>query len=157
MHSDIDLKTVRIEQVTTAGSAKLLKFIKAYYRFEGISFDLKSISADLPHLLCDPILGRAWFIWVNRRRVGYVIVTFGFDLEFGGRVATVTELYIEPLHRRKGIGTLVLGQIEEFCKAFGVRAMELQVTRKNAKVMKFYRRLGFDAHDRIPMSKRIAR
>jgi GNAT superfamily N-acetyltransferase len=156
MHSNIDLKTARIEPVTTASSAKLLKFIKAYYRFEEIPFDSKSIASDLSRLLRDPILGRAWFIRANRRNVGYVIVTFGFDLEFGGRVATVTELYIEPVHRRKGIGSQVLGQIEEFCKTFGVRSMELQVTRKNAKVMKFYRRLGFDAHDRIPMSKRIA-
>src|SRR5262249_57587455 len=86
---------------------------------------------------------------------GYLMLSFGFDLEFGGRLAGLTDLYIEARHRRKGIGREALAQAEECCRFCGVNAIELQVTRKNASVVDFYRSIGFQAFDRVPMRKRI--
>jgi ribosomal protein S18 acetylase RimI-like enzyme len=77
-----------------------------------------------------------------------LIFTFGFDLEFGGRQATLTDLYIEAPHRRKGIGRTVLAQVEDFCRSCGLKAIELQVTSKNTRVLDFYRSVGFRAYDR---------
>lgn len=51
-------------------------------------------------LLREPPLGRVWTIHVEEEAVGGVILTFGYDLEFGGPVANITEFYISPSHRR---------------------------------------------------------
>jgi len=156
MSSHFDLKNVRIEAATARDAARLLSFIRAYYRFDRIPFDAKAIAAGLSLLLDDPTLGRAWLILNRRRPVGYLLLTFGFDLEFGGRQATITDFYIDPGHRRKGVGRKVLMHVETFCQACGVKALELQETSKNARALEFYKFLGFGAHERIPMSKHIA-
>jgi GNAT superfamily N-acetyltransferase len=155
MRTSSDLEDVRIEAATPRNAWSLLKLIKAYYRFEGIAFDRREIASGLSRLLKDPIIGSAWLILNHGKPVGYLILTFGFDLEFGGRLAGLTDLYIEARHRRKGIGRAALQQVEEFCRSCGVNAIELQVTRKNASVLDFYRSIGFEAFDRIPMRKRI--
>src|SRR5262245_54000078 len=150
MRNYFDLKHVRIEAATPGNVRELLQFMKAYYRFEGIPFNRQEIASGLSLLLKRPTVGGAWLILNRRKPVGYLILTFGFDLEFGGRLAGLTDLYIEPSHRRKGIGRKALAQVEEFCRSCGVRAIELQVTRKNISVLDFYRGVGFESFDRVP-------
>jgi ribosomal protein S18 acetylase RimI-like enzyme len=156
MGSPFDLKNIRIEAATASDLAKLLKLIRAYYRFDRIPFDRKTIASGLSVLINNQTLGRAWLIRDRHLLVGYSILTFGFDLEFGGRQATLTDLYIDTRHRRKGIGRKVLRHLEAFCRTCGVKALELQVTGGNMRALRFYRSVGFEAYERIPMSKRIA-
>jgi len=155
VRTNFDLKNVSIEAAVPRNSRTLLKFMKAYYRFEGISFDRREVASGLSLLLKDPAIGGAWLILNRGKPVGYLILTFGFDLEFGGPLAGLTDLYIEARHRRKGIGRTALAEVEEVCRSCGVKAIELQVTRKNASVVDFYRAIGFQAFDRVPMRKRI--
>jgi len=156
MGSPFDLKNIRIKAATASDRMKLLKLIKAYYRFDRIPFDRKAIASGLSVLINNQTLGRAWLIRDRQLLVGYSILTFGFDLEFGGRQATLTDLYVDIRHRRKGIGRKVLRELEAFCRSCNVKALELQVTGRNMRALHFYRSVGFEAHERIPMSKRIA-
>ena len=134
---------------------KLLPFIKAYYDFDHIPFRAAELRGALKVLLKDPSLGRVWIIHVEEQAVGYVILTFGYDLEFGGLVAMLTELYIAPTHRCHGIGTRLIRFLETTCRDLGVTGLELQVERDNPEAQAFYQTVGFKAHDRIPLSKRI--
>ena len=149
------LKDIGIHAASLRDMAALLRYIKAYYRFDRISFSHEAIRAGLLLLLKEQMLGRAWLIRARRKSIGYLLLTFGFDLEFGGRQATVTDFYIDGRYLRKGVGRKALMEVEEFCRACGVKALELQVTRKNARALAFYKQLGFEAYDRVPMSKRI--
>jgi len=133
----------------------LADLVQEYYRFDRIAFDRKTMEAGLKSLVKRRSLGQAWLILWHAQTIGYVVATFGFDLEFGGRQATVTDLYIAPHFRRRGMGREALRQVEKFARAQGVQALELQVTSRNAKALAFYKRCGFEAHDRIPMSKRL--
>src|SRR5262249_8439461 len=128
---------------------------QSYYRFDHIPFKRAAMVTGLKLLLTDERSGRAWLIVNGTEVIGYTIVTFGFDLEFGGRQATVTDLYIESRYRGQGAGRKALRLIEQFCQGRGLQALELQVTRKNSAALAFYDRCGFAAHERIPMSKRI--
>src|SRR5713226_7776090 len=114
MTSRFDLERGRIKAATARDTDRLRKFIEAYYRFDRIPFDGKLTADGLSLLLKDPTLGRAWLILNRRRAVGYLLLTFGFDLEFGGRQATITDFYIQAPYRGKGVGRKVLAQIEEF-------------------------------------------
>jgi len=155
MAASANLIYVKIKAATAEDAGKLLKMMRAYYRFDRMPFDRKTIASGLSELLNDHALGRAWLILKGHRPVGYLLFTFGFDLEFGGRQATITDLYIDPHHRSRGIGRKVLMEVEAFGRSCGVKALELQVTSKNALALAFYQRVGFVAHERIPMSKRI--
>ena len=77
--------------------------------------------------------------------------TFGFDHEAGGPLATVTDLFIEPGHRRQGYGRAALRFVAETCRALGIRGLELQVETHNTAGQALYRSFGFHAQTRIPM------
>jgi ribosomal protein S18 acetylase RimI-like enzyme len=82
-------------------------------------------------------------------------MTFGFDYEFGGRTALITDLYLEPSFRGLGLGRKTLRYLESFCRKSGIPALELQVEQKNRRALRLYRTFGFEALPRIPMSKRL--
>ena len=133
----------------------LLEFVKAYYDFDGIPYRSQRIRIALDFLLRDPSLGRVWIICSGRKAVGHAILTFGFDLEFNGRQATITELFIAPAYRSRRLGSKMINLIEDTCRQLGINALELQVERDNVRAQSLYRKLGFRAHDRIPMSKML--
>jgi len=62
--------------------------------YDFIPFRASRVRRALEAPVRDPTLGRLWMIQTLKRDAGYLIVTFGFDVEFGGRVPAVTEFYI---------------------------------------------------------------
>jgi ribosomal protein S18 acetylase RimI-like enzyme len=133
----------------------VLGFIRKYYKFDGIHFSSPGIRSGLEVLLRRRSLGRVWIIRLGQHDTGYIVLTFGYDLEFGGRQATVTEFYILDQFRRLKIGTQALNFVEGFCREMGIGALELQVKRNNTRARVFYKKLGFKSHDRIPLSKEL--
>ena len=106
-------------------------------------------------LLASPALGSAWLVCAAGRVVGYFILTWGFDLEFGGRHGWITDLFIEPEHRGQGLGGQVLDFVDELLRQEGVACVELVVERDNAEALAFYMKAGFVAADRVPLARRV--
>ena len=140
---------------TEADADTLVNFIRKYYEFDHIPFHEHEIRTGLPPFLKDSTLGRAWLVLNAGNIIGYTILTFSFDLELGGRLATITDLYFEEPHRGKGLGRRTLNHIEEFCRSSGILALELRVEKNNPRAFALYQKFGFRTYDRIPMSKRI--
>ena len=140
------------EPVTPAQAQELLDAVRRYYAEDGIPFDETLVRPAIARLLAEPPPGRAYFMTDPAgNRVGYVVFTFGFDHEAGGPLATVTDLFVAPVYRGKGLGHAALNFVAETCRALGVRGLELQVERHNAAGQALYRSMGFREHDRIPM------
>ena len=130
----------------------LFEAVRRYYAEDGLVFDEVLVWLGLERLLADPMLGRAFFLVDEKRsRAGYVVFTFGFDHEVGGPLATVTDLFVEPTHRRRGYGRAALRFVAETCRARGVCGLELQHERRNVAAGALYRSFGFQAHDRVAM------
>jgi hypothetical protein len=108
MNSRFDLKHIRIKPATTRDTTRLLHLIRAYYRFDQIPFAHKAIAYGLSLLLNEPALGRVWLILKRGKAVGYLILIFGFDLEFAGRQATLTDLYIKLLTEERELAEQLL-------------------------------------------------
>src|SRR5262249_30356286 len=102
----------------------------------------------------DPSLGGAWLVEDDARAIGYVIVTFGYDLEFAGRDAWLTEIWIDPSERGRGCGSAALAQIGDELRALDVRAVHLQV-RPDNPAMRVYHRAGFLTVPRQILSRRL--
>lgn len=148
---------VTFQAATLEHKDLMLELVRSYYEFDEIAFDKEAISRGLSELLTQPSLGGAWLIELPGQTAGYFILTFGFDLEFGGRQATLTDIYIAPEHRRRGLGAEALRFVEDLLRQRGIMALELQVERHNAAALSFYERCGLEKHDRIPMSKKLER
>jgi GNAT superfamily N-acetyltransferase len=155
--ADVNTPTPTFVPLDPARVDSFLGFVEAYYAFDAIPFDRTAIRNAALELLAHPSLGRAWLIEHEGHPVGHVVLSFGFDLEFGGRQATITELFLAPASRSRGLGRATLHFIENVLRGHGIGALELQVERDNVEARAFYEHVGFEASARLPLSKRVAR
>jgi len=99
--------------------------------------------------------GYGWLIKVNAVPAGFVIVSLGFSVEYGGRDAFIDELYVRPDFRRCGLGSRAVWFAERFCRGRGVTTVHLEVARNNRAANGIYSRAGFEAHGLVLMSKAV--
>jgi ribosomal protein S18 acetylase RimI-like enzyme len=133
----------------------VLALHRDFFEEDHYPFHEEETRANLALLLSDPSLGRVFVIEDGRTAAGYLVLTFGFSLEFSGRNAVVDELYVAPAHRGHGHGTRALAAAEELCRELGIRAMHLVVERYKEAAQALYRRVGFVAYERNVMSKAL--
>ena len=146
------MPAVTFQPVVPAQLEELFEAVRRYYAEDGLAFAPGPVYQGLIQLLTEPTLGLAFFLMDKAgARAGYVVFTFGFDHEAGGRLATVTDLFIEPTHRRRGLGKAALQFVAATCRSLGVRGLELQVETHNAAGQALYRAFGFHAQTRIAM------
>jgi ribosomal protein S18 acetylase RimI-like enzyme len=133
----------------------VLALHRDFFAEEGYPFREEESRVNLARLLEEPGLGRVLVMDEDGRVIGYLVLTFGFSLEFGGRDGLVDELYVSPGHRERGLGTRALEAAEAVCREQGIRALHLMVERSKDGAQALYRRVGFVAHQRDMMTKKI--
>jgi ribosomal protein S18 acetylase RimI-like enzyme len=134
----------------------LIRLMQEYYAFDGVEFEQDNAVLALTTLLRNEGFGRVWLVWQDDLPVGYVVITFGYSLEFGGRDAFIDELYIQKPYRGLGIGTTILKRVESTLRALGIGALHLEVEGDNQRAQQFYAANGFEARQRFHlMSKRL--
>jgi len=136
-------------------TAALLKFMEAYYAFDGHGFDNQKARVALTTLLEDANLGRVWIILDGEAPVGYAVICFGYSLEWLGRDAFVDEFYLLPDYRGRGWGRKTMVFVEEAARSLNVRALHLEVVRENVTALQVYRKLGFKDRESTFLSKWI--
>ncbi|MEM6255424.1 MAG: hypothetical protein AAF821_21125 [Cyanobacteria bacterium P01_D01_bin.156] len=85
--------TVRIQLAAEKDLQLLLPLVKSYHQFEGIDTTDAHRVKSVYNLLSAPLLGCIAIILVHAQYVGYIALTFGYSIEFGGRDAFTDEFY----------------------------------------------------------------
>lgn len=135
---------------------RLSTLVAAFHNEEGIDRSDDQRRASLTPLLEGSPHGAAYLIGPARAPIGYVIVTFGWSVEFGGLDGFIDELYIRPAVRGRGLATEVLVELPKALKAAGMTAIHLEVDRGNETAQRLYARTGFAPRDRyMLMSKTL--
>jgi len=134
----------------------LLEFMQAYYAFDGHGFDRNKARVALARLLRDGNLGLAWLILDGETPVGYVVLCFGYSLEWLGRDAFVDEFYLREEYRGHGWGRKTMAFVEDAARAAGIRAVHLEVVRQNTAALQIYTKMGFQERKSTFLSKWIA-
>lgn len=147
----------RLELVPVSGAdlPLLEQLVRAYYLEDGHTFRVDRQPAALAALVAHEPLGRGWLIELDARPVGYVVLSWGFSVEAGGREACLDEFYLVPEVRNRGLGSRALALVEAEARNMQVRRIFLEVQRGN-RVIGLYRRAGYVDHDRFLMSKFLA-
>ncbi len=94
-------------------------------------------------LLADERLGCVWFIQAKSQDVGYVVVTFCYSMEYGGRNAVLDDFYIQAAFRGAGLGKAALAEVRSFCVNQGIRAVHVETGHDNPVAQAVYRSAGF--------------
>jgi diamine N-acetyltransferase len=115
----------------------LMDFLKSYNEYDDHLFNTTLVKASLEDLIKHPTLGRIWLIYIqneafpNGRNIGYIILTFGYSLEFYGRDGFIEEFFIVEEMRGKGIGNKVVEIVFAKANDLGIKAIHLEVVAKN--------------------------
>ena len=133
----------------------ILPLMRQFYAIDQYPFDELIAHTALTDLVRDPSLGRVWLLYNRDRAVGYLVITFGYSLEYHGRDAFIDELFIEANYRHQGIGTRAIEFALEACRELGVHALHLEVERTNITGQALYRKFGFEDHDRYLLTRRL--
>lgn len=133
----------------------LLEMMREYYAFDGHAFDEPRARVALMAFLRDSSFGRAWLICSAEVIVGYIVLTFGYSLEYLGRDAFIDEFFLREPYRGRGWGRRALEFVEEQARAHDVRSIHLEVVRENTAAKEVYRRSGYVDHQHYLMSKWI--
>jgi ribosomal protein S18 acetylase RimI-like enzyme len=94
-------------------------------------------------LISDEALGRIWLMMQNGQVAGYIVLTFGFSLEFGGLNALVDDLYVRKQFRRRGLARLGLMTAVAECETMGIGTISLEVEPRNRGAKRLYSATGF--------------
>ena len=88
--------------------------------------------------------------------MGYLVLTWGFDLEWSGRDAFLTELYLVASARARGLGRECLAHAERIARAHDAHALHLMVRDENLPARKLYARAGYVSPPRLFLTKELA-
>ena len=115
------------------------------------TFDPDRVTRALVPLLEDDAHG---VVYLADNEQGYVVITWGYSLESGGREALIDEIYLR--RRGEALGGKVMDALFVEMAARGVVKMFLETETHNHRARRFYARQGFDEDDSIWMSRQIS-
>jgi ribosomal protein S18 acetylase RimI-like enzyme len=149
----VNVELIPVDELSVV---QLISMMQAYYEYEQLEFNLDNAHRAALQLVSDERLGRIWFIAMDQKLVGYLAITFGFSLEFGGKDAFMDEFFIYEGHRHHGIGRTALLLAEQILREQNIQAVHLEVDRENSAAKSFYHSMGFENRERFHlMSKKL--
>lgn len=133
---------------------RLAPLVRAFHEEAGIAQDETRRHAALMPLLQGSPHGAIYLIGPGRAPIGYIVISFGWSVEFAGLDGFVDELYIRPGVRGRGIGTEVMGALPKALAGAGLKALHLEVRRDNPRARKLYEKLRFLPRDEYSLLTR---
>ena len=131
----------------------LLPLMHDFYIFERLPYVESRQRELIAQFVADQNLGRLIVFETDGKLLGYMLLGFGFSLEFHGRDCLIDEFYVLPEHRSKGIGERAVEFAFALCRNLGIAAVHLEADYVNARGHDFYKRLGFKDHERHLMTR----
>ena len=148
-------RAVALDATLTRASAEhlplLLELVAEFCEVDQHPYDPARVALALGPLLEDDQYG---VVYLVNEHSGYLVVTWGYSLESGGREALIDEIYLR--RRGEGLGSKVMDALFDDMAARGVVTMFLETETHNRRARRFYARQGFVEDDSIWMSRQIS-
>ncbi|MEM9579556.1 MAG: GNAT family N-acetyltransferase [Pseudomonadota bacterium] len=135
--------------------AKLMPLVAAFHEGENISSSAETREAALAPLLDGSPHGAVYLIGPQNAPIGYIVVTFGWSIEFGGLDGFIDEIFIRPGVRGRGVGSEVITSLVAMLKSVGMKALHLEVEPDNDRALRLYRRCHFRMRDGYHLMSRV--
>jgi ribosomal protein S18 acetylase RimI-like enzyme len=142
-------------RATADDAAALCEAMVDFNAIEGIPWDPAAGRAALDTLLANAALGFITVAYDGAALAAYCVITYGYDLEFRGRDAWVTEVWVAPDRRGSGLGKQLLAAALAAARADHVLAIHLQVRPENDRARRLYEGLGFTTSKRLILTRKL--
>jgi ribosomal protein S18 acetylase RimI-like enzyme len=128
-------------RVATADDAAVIARLNA--AFNGASCPPQEIAARLEQ--CSHV-ERVYLAEIDGLVVGFACLRLFATVLYPTPYAEVSELYVEPEARRRGVGLAVLDHLEALAKKAGAEELFVMTDAENLPARKIYARRGFEEY-----------
>ena len=146
--SNLTSRTATLDDVP-----QILEWMTEFNRLEEIVWSRTTGEAPLARVITDRGLGYVGVLEESGIAIGYFVLTWGYDLEWDGRDAFLTEIFLDQSARGRGLGRACMERVEAAAKENGVRALHLVVRHENGAARRVYEKSGFFCPPRVLMTK----
>lgn len=127
----------------------------AFYIEDGFTTPASQLRENLVELLDSDSARVAVACGRDDEIIGFAITTLSFGLEYG-LSAELEDLFVDPAHRRSGIGSALIDDSADWARSRGCRVLELVVAPNGANVdhlFNYYAHQGFTSEGREILSR----
>ena len=146
---------VQLSSLQVHNINNITQLMSDFYAIDNYPFDGERSKKLFHQFLENENLGKAWLIHDDDELIGYVILTFVFSFEYGGKIAFIDELYLQETARGKGIGTKTIAFIKLESTKLSLKLLYLEVENHNEKAQKLYLAQDFAVHNRKLMKYKV--
>ena len=143
------LEIVDIEIIT--------QMMQDFYAIDNYPMDVEVAKTLFEEFIPNEHLGKSWLIYSGNEIVGYIILTFIFSFEYGGKIAFVDELFIKETARGKGFGKDAIQFIQQEVPILSLKLLYLEVEPHNENAQKLYLAHDFELHNRKLMKYKVTK
>lgn len=133
----------------------ITQMMQDFYAIDNYPMDVEKSKKLFQEFITNENLGKSWLIFSENEIVGYIILTFIFSFEYGGKIAFIDELFIKETARRKGFGKEAIQFIQEEVPKLSLKLLYLEVETHNENAQKLYLAHDFELHNRKLMKYKI--
>lgn len=135
----------------------ITQMMQDFYAIDNYPMDVEDSKKLFQEFITNENLGKSWLIFSENEIVGYIILTFIFSFEYGGKIAFVDELFIKETARGKGIGKEAIQFIQKEVPKLSLKLLYLEVEPHNENAQKLYLAHDFVIHNRKLMKYKVAK
>ncbi len=133
----------------------ITQMMQDFYAIDNYPMDVEVAKNLFQEFITNEHLGKSWLIYSENEIVGYIILTFIFSFEYGGKIAFVDELFIKETARGKGIGKEAIQFIQREVPKLSLKLLYLEVEPHNENAQKLYLAHDFVIHNRKLMKYKV--
>lgn len=95
---------------------------------------------------------------MNGELTGFVCVQLKKSFCYDEYMPEITEVYVKPQYRRRGVARTMISYAEEYCKShYSLHKFEVLTGSENSIAQIAYKRFGYCEDDEIHLAKRFKR
>jgi len=148
----ITFKPLEIRDIST-----ITHMMQDFYAIDNYPIDIEESKKLFQEFITNENLGKSWLIYSEKEIVGYIILTFIFSFEYGGKIAFIDELFIKETERGKGFGKEAIQFIQREVPKLSLKLLYLEVEPHNENAQKLYLAHDFELHNRKLMKYKIVK
>lgn len=126
----------------------LITLMEEFYGIDNYPINIEKTKKLVKEFIVNDALGSGWLILHNGQPVGYVILTFVFSFEYGGRIAFLDELYLRNEARGLGLGKQALDFIHDRAVEMDIKIIYLEIEGHNNVARSLYLSKNYEIHNR---------
>ena len=135
----------------------ITQMMRDFYAIDNYPMDVEVAKTLFQEFISNEHLGKSWLIYSENEIVGYIILTFIFSFEYGGKIAFLDELFIKETARGKGFGKEAIQFIQGEVPKLSLKLLYLEVEPHNENAQKLYLAHDFELHNRKLMKYKVTK